>query len=91
LVDWFRIDDPRTGKPMNMATVTHDLRARKRAEAELRRVNESPELRVADKANELGAGRNRTLEQPIFSGRSKRRWEERRLQMSIKRSLKRRG
>jgi PAS domain S-box-containing protein len=37
LVDCFRIDDPRTGLPMNIATVSRDLKAQKRTEAELRR------------------------------------------------------
>ena len=29
LVDWFRIDHPRSGQPMNIATVSRDLRAPK--------------------------------------------------------------
>jgi len=29
LIDWLRIDDPRTGEPMNVATVGHDLSAQK--------------------------------------------------------------
>jgi PAS domain S-box-containing protein len=29
LVDWFRIDDPRSGRPTNMATVSRDLRGQK--------------------------------------------------------------
>ena len=31
LVDWFRIDEPRTGRPMNTATVGRDLTAQKRS------------------------------------------------------------
>jgi two-component system, LuxR family, sensor kinase FixL len=38
LVDWFHIDDPRTGQPMNIATVGRDLRVQRHAEAELRRL-----------------------------------------------------
>jgi PAS domain-containing protein len=30
LIDWFRIDDPRTGEPMNVATVGRDLSAQKK-------------------------------------------------------------
>ena len=53
LVDWFRIDDPRTGQPMNIATVSRDLTAQKRAEAELRHLNETLEQRVAERTAEL--------------------------------------
>jgi signal transduction histidine kinase len=53
LVDWFRIDDPRTGRPMNMATVSRDLRGQKKLEADLRRVNESLEKRVVERTSEL--------------------------------------
>jgi PAS domain S-box-containing protein len=53
LVDWFRVDDPRTGQPMNIATVSRDLRLQKRADAELRRLNETLEHRVAERTVEL--------------------------------------
>jgi PAS domain S-box-containing protein len=53
LVDWFRIDDPRTGRPMNVATVSRDLRAQKRAEADLRHLNEKLEHRVGERTVEL--------------------------------------
>src|SRR6202790_4587946 len=36
LVDCFRIDDPRTGEPMNVATVSRDLSEQKNSEAALR-------------------------------------------------------
>lgn len=36
LYDVFRVDDPFTGEPAHFATITRDLRERKRAEAELR-------------------------------------------------------
>jgi PAS domain S-box-containing protein len=63
LVDWFRIDDPRTGRPMNMATVSRDLRDQKKLEADLRRLNESLEQRVAERTSELGeALRSLTVE-----------------------------
>ncbi len=53
LVDWFRIDDLRTGRPMNMATVSRDLRGQKKLEENLRRLNESLEQRVAERTLEL--------------------------------------
>jgi PAS domain S-box-containing protein len=43
LVDWFRIDDPRSGKPMNMAVVCRDLRPMKQAEAQLLQLSETIE------------------------------------------------
>ena len=63
LVDWFRIADPRTGRPMNMATVSRDLRGQKKLEADLRRLDESLEQRVAERTSELtGALERLTLE-----------------------------
>lgn len=53
LVDWFRIDDLRTGRPMNMATVSRDLRGQKLLEENLRRLNESLEQRVLERTSEL--------------------------------------
>jgi PAS domain S-box-containing protein len=53
LVDWFRIDDPRTGRPMNLATVSRDLRNQKKLEFDLRQLNESLEQRVIEKTIEL--------------------------------------
>jgi PAS domain S-box-containing protein len=55
LVDWFRIDDPRTGRPMNMAIVSRDLREQKKMEMDLRRLNESLEQRVQERSGELEA------------------------------------
>ncbi|UGY08569.1 sensor histidine kinase [Phyllobacterium pellucidum] len=53
LVDWFRIDDVITGRPMNMATVSRDLRGQKQLEENLRRLNESLEQRVAERTSDL--------------------------------------
>jgi C4-dicarboxylate-specific signal transduction histidine kinase len=46
LVDWFRIDDKRTGEAAVMATVSRDLTAQKQAEAELRSLNKTLEQRI---------------------------------------------
>lgn len=63
LVDWFRIDDFRTGRPMNMATVSRDLRGQKKLEDNLRRLNESLEQRVSERTSELAEALERlTLE-----------------------------
>lgn len=63
LVDWFRIDDVRTGSPMNMATVSRDLRGQKQLEENLRRLNESLEQRVSERTSELAEALDRlTLE-----------------------------
>ena len=53
LVDWFRIDDPRSGRPMNVATICRDLRAEKKLDTERRHLNEALELRVALRTAEL--------------------------------------
>lgn len=60
-VDWFRIDHPRTGEPMNIATVTRDLRLQKQAEADLRSLNESLERRVSERTNELAQANERLV------------------------------
>ena len=63
LVDWFRIDDPRTGRPTNMASVSRYLRPQKKLEGDLRRLNESLEQRVAERTSELAEALERlTLE-----------------------------
>ena len=41
LVDWFLINDPRTHRPMNIATVSRDLSAQKRSEAQLVYLNKT--------------------------------------------------
>lgn len=61
LVDWFRIDDPRSGVPMNMAIVSRDLRGQKEHEENLRRLNESLEQRVEERTSELADALERLL------------------------------
>jgi PAS domain S-box-containing protein len=53
LVDWFRIDDQRSGVPAATATVSRDLTAQKQSEAELRMLNETLEQRVVTRTNAL--------------------------------------
>jgi PAS domain S-box-containing protein len=53
LVDWFRIDNPRTAQPMNFGTVSRNLSAQKKSEAQLLRLNELLEHRVLDRTREL--------------------------------------
>jgi PAS domain S-box-containing protein len=52
-VDWFRIDDPRSVQPTNIAAVCRDLTTQKRSEAELRHLNETLEQRAAARTHEL--------------------------------------
>jgi signal transduction histidine kinase len=61
LIDWFRIDDPRTGEPMNVATVSRDLSAQKAAEVELRLLNENLERRVEQRTIELEVAHRKLL------------------------------
>jgi signal transduction histidine kinase len=59
LVDWFRVDDPRSGRPLNLATVSRDLREQKKQEAGLRRINETLERRVGERTTELARSNER--------------------------------
>jgi PAS domain S-box-containing protein len=61
LVDWFRVDDPRTGRPMNTATVSRDLSGQKRSEAELLHLAEMLEQRVAERTAQLAEANRRLL------------------------------
>jgi signal transduction histidine kinase len=61
LIDCFRIDDPRNGEPMNIATVSSDLSAQKISEAELRRLNESLERHAERRTIELAEAHKQLL------------------------------
>jgi two-component system, LuxR family, sensor kinase FixL len=61
LVDWFRIDDPRRGCPINVATVSRDLTAQKRAEGEMLHLNDTLEHRVADRTSELAEAHRKLI------------------------------
>ncbi|TYL96368.1 GHKL domain-containing protein [Bradyrhizobium rifense] len=65
LVDCFRIDDPRTGQPMNVATVSRDLSLENHAEAESRHLNESLERRVEQRTIELAAAHKKLTAQKL--------------------------
>jgi PAS domain S-box-containing protein len=81
LVDWFRIDQPRTGKPMNMATVARDLTSQKAAEAELRRLNQSLEQRVSERTIELARANGRLVTEMAESARTDARLQEAQLEL----------
>lgn len=53
LLEWFRIDHPRNGQPINFGAVVSDLRPHKRIEQHLREINEGLETRMAERAGAL--------------------------------------
>jgi PAS domain S-box-containing protein len=63
LLDWFRIDDSRTGNAINIAAVGKDLRAQKSTELELRHLNETLEIRVAQRTAELADANQKILDE----------------------------
>jgi signal transduction histidine kinase len=65
LIDSFRIDDPRTGEPMNVATVSRDLSAQTISEATLRHLNETLERRVEERTSELADANRRLLAEKL--------------------------
>jgi C4-dicarboxylate-specific signal transduction histidine kinase len=81
LVDWFRIDDPRTGRPMNIATVSRDLRAQKRAEAELRDLNDTLEQRVAERTRDLERAHEKLVAETSERERADARLQELQLEL----------
>jgi PAS domain S-box-containing protein len=65
LVDCFRIDDPRNGEPMNIATVSRDLSAQKRSEAALHHLNDNLERRVEERTSELADANKRLVAEKL--------------------------
>jgi PAS domain S-box-containing protein len=61
LVDWSRIDEPRTGRPMNIAMVCRDLTAQKESEAQSLHLAEMLEHRVAERTAELAEANQRLI------------------------------
>lgn len=65
LVDCFRIDDPRSGEPMNIATVSRDLSAQKDFEAALYHLNDDLERRVKERTFELADANERLIAEKL--------------------------
>jgi PAS domain S-box-containing protein len=76
LVDCFRIDDPRTGQPMNFGTVTSNLSAQKKSEGHLRCLNESLEHRVSERTCELKRANDALVVQNLERERADARAQE---------------
>jgi PAS domain S-box-containing protein len=70
LVDWFRVDEPRTGRPMNTATVSRDLTAQKGSEAQLLHLAEMLEHRVGERTAELAEANQRLVAEIVERERS---------------------
>jgi C4-dicarboxylate-specific signal transduction histidine kinase len=81
LVDWFRIDDVRSGRPMDIATVSRDLRGQKKLEADLRGLNGSLERRVTERTSELAQALDRLTIESLERTRSDARAQE--LQLAL--------
>ena len=80
-VDWFRIDDPRSAQPMNIAAVCRDLTTQKRSEAELRHLNESLEERVAARTRELADANLKLVAESIERRRMDARMQKLQLEL----------
>jgi PAS domain S-box-containing protein len=76
LVDCFRIDDPRSGEPMNVATVSRDLSEQKASEAALRHLNESLERHVEERTFELADANNRLVAEKIERAQADLRFQK---------------
>jgi len=81
LVDWFRIDHPQTGQPMNMATVSRNLTSVKRSEADLRHLNETLEQRVSERTAELKRTNQRLVTEMFERDRADAQLQESRLEL----------
>jgi C4-dicarboxylate-specific signal transduction histidine kinase len=75
VVDCFRIDNPRTRQPMNIATVSRDLRAVKQAETHLRHLDEL-EQRLTQCTIELAAANQRLAGEIEERGRADARSQQ---------------
>jgi PAS domain S-box-containing protein len=61
LVDWCRVDNPRTPQPMSIATIGRDLTAHKKVETDLHNLNESLEHRVARRTAQLATANEKLM------------------------------
>jgi PAS domain S-box-containing protein len=75
-VDCFRIDDPRTGEPMNVAAVCRDLSEQKASEAALRLLNESLERRVEERISELADANKRLVAEKFENAQAGLRFQK---------------
>jgi PAS domain S-box-containing protein len=72
MVDWLRIDDPRSGKPTNMAAICRDLRPMKQAEAQLQELSETIEkVEAARRIATLNRRQRQVLEGLLTGGTNK--------------------
>jgi C4-dicarboxylate-specific signal transduction histidine kinase len=76
LVDCFRIDDPRSGDPMNVATISRDLSEQKASEAALRHLNEGLERHVEERTFELADANNQLVAEKIERAQSDLRFQK---------------
>jgi PAS domain S-box-containing protein len=81
LVDWFRIDNPRTENPMNIATVSRDLTAQKRSEQALRSLNSSLEQRVVERTAQLADANEKLMAEITERERADARLQELQLEL----------
>lgn len=79
LVDWFHINDSRSGRAMSMATVSRDLRGQKLFEENLQRLNKSLELRVSERTSELAEA----LERLTLEAKERQRADVRALELQM--------
>jgi PAS domain S-box-containing protein len=81
LVDCFRIDDPRTGQPMNFGMVSSNLCAQKKSQAQLQQLNGSLERRVSERIAELRSVNNKLTAEIADRARADARVRELQLEL----------
>src|ERR1700686_3501584 len=75
-VDCFRIDDPRTGEPMNVATASRDLSGEKASDATLHHLNERLQRRVEERTFELAKANKRLVAEKLERAQSDFRFQK---------------
>jgi PAS domain S-box-containing protein len=81
LIEWFRIDDPYTGRPINIATVSRNLTDQKAAQAELLQLTQTLERQVAARTAELAATNAKLMDEISKRERANARLHELQLQL----------